>query len=131
MGNQDAAVQRAIEEHLSRRSDLAMDQMVLEMQQVSVEGDRAQAEVVFRTTMDPPARMAYHYELLWEDGRWRVESGRPSATETPHPVMGEAEAGASPESMMDELPEGHPVLPGDHPPIEQVNPHGEVSPPSQ
>ena len=124
IGNQDAAVRRAIEEHLSQRADLAMDKMVLEVEQVSVEGDTAQAQVVFRTTMDPPARMAYHYELRREDGRWQVQSGRPGAAETPHPELGESGPAGSESNMPGELPEGHPPLPEGHP----TNPHGEASP---
>lgn len=103
--NQNTAIQKAIEEHLSGRDDLAMDQMVMEMGEVKVEGESASAEVVFRTTSEPPMRMAYHYVLRREGGRWQVASGRPSAAEAPHPMMGETEA-ASPE-----LPEGHPSIP--------------------
>jgi hypothetical protein len=132
IGNQDAAIERAIEEHLGQRADLAMDKMVLEMQQVTVAGDHAEAEVIFRTTMDPPARMTYHYELYREGGRWRVESGRPAGMETPHPSMGES-AGESPHqtgesNVMGGLPEGHPPLPEGHPPIEETDPHGEMPP---
>src|SRR6185503_9821568 len=79
--NQDAAIQKAIRDHLSERSDLAMDKMVLEMHQVKVDGDKAQAEVVFRTTADPPAQMNYHYELHRVGGAWQVDTGRPSAAE--------------------------------------------------
>ena len=129
LGNQEAAVRRAIEDHLGQRADLAMDKMVLEMQQVTVDGDHAEADVVFRTTMDPPARMAYHYELRREGGGWRVESGRPAATQTPHPEMGGSPMQGDPmEEMTGALPEGHPPLPEGHPPLEEADPHGEVPP---
>ena len=117
-GNQDAAVRQAIEKHLSQRPDLAMDKMVLDIQEVTVEGDTAIADVVFRTTMDPPARMAYRYELRRESGAWRVESGHPSASETPHPELGESLQSSEESNMPGELPEGHPPLPQGHPPIE-------------
>jgi hypothetical protein len=127
-GNQDGAVRRAIEEHLSRRSDLAMDKMVLEVQQISVDGDRAQAEVVFRTTMDPPARMTYTYELRRDGGSWQVESGRPTGMETPHPEMGNPEGG---ELQSGELPQGHPPLTGGHPPLPEEHPQMDDSDPHQ
>lgn len=107
--NQDAAVQKAIQDHLSERSDLAMDKMVMEVQQVNVDGDKAQAEVVFHVAGDTQMRMAYHYDLHREGGSWKVDTGRPSGSETPHPQMGEEQPSA------DALPEGHPPL-GEMPP---------------
>ena len=75
MMNQDAAIQKAIRDHLGERSDLSMDKMVMEVQQVKVEGEKATAEVVFRTTSDPPARMSYHYDLRKQGGAWQVSGG--------------------------------------------------------
>src|SRR5689334_1892725 len=77
--NQDAAIQKAIQQHLTERSDLAMDKMVMEMQKVTVDGDKAQAEVVFRVAGGgdmPESRMGYHYDLHREGGAWKVDSGR-------------------------------------------------------
>ncbi|MBI4480554.1 MAG: hypothetical protein HY651_11075 [Acidobacteria bacterium] len=127
--NQDAAVQKAIQDHLSERSDLAMDKMVMEMQQVKVDGDKAQAEVVFHVAGDSQMRMAYHYDLHREGASWKVDSGRPSGSETPHPQMGESPAG---ESMPGESGNGEPSLdlPEGHPPIGEMNPPGEEAPPS-
>ena len=119
LGDQKAAIQEAIEEHLSRRSDLAMDQMVLEMGEVKVEGDDAEAEVVFRTTSEPAMRMAYHYELRREGGRWQVASGRPSAAEVPHPTLGET---GEQESSNPALPEGHPAIPDGGAPLPEGHP---------
>ncbi|MBI4465389.1 MAG: hypothetical protein HY647_11850 [Acidobacteria bacterium] len=103
-GDSNTAIQRAIEDHLASRPGLAADQMVLEMQDVRVEGDKAEAEVIFRTTTTPPAQMTFHYELRKEGSGWKVESGRPSATESPHPPSGEAPPTETP------LPEGHPSV---------------------
>jgi len=79
----------------------------MEMQQVKVDGDKAQAEVVFRTANDPTMRMNYHYELHREGSTWKVDSGRPSASQTQHPEMGESQ---SPQLN----------LPPEHPPIGQT-----------
>jgi hypothetical protein len=129
--NQEAAVQEAIQDHLAARSDLAMDKMTMEVQQVTVNGDTAQADVIFSVPGDSQMRMAYHYELRREGGRWRVDSGRPSASQVPHPPMGEAMGGEMGESMPGGSGAGEPLnLPEGHPPIEQMNPHGDTPLPS-
>jgi hypothetical protein len=131
--NQDAAIQKAIRDHLAERSDLSMDKMALEMKQVKVNGDKASAEVVFRTTSDPPSQMGYHYELHREGGAWKVDNGRPSASETQHPQMGEGDASSSPsQSPSGELPAGHPPINGapSQGTLDQMNPHGDAPPPS-
>jgi hypothetical protein len=143
--NQDAAIQKAIRQHLTERSDLAMDKMVMEMQKVTVDGDKAQAEVVFRVASGggaPESRMGYHYDLHREGGAWKVDSGRPAGAETTHPQMGEGGQGmpsgggvsgapmrgdgSGPSDSM-ALPEGHPPVGGVSP---GANPHGDTPPPS-
>jgi hypothetical protein len=99
-----ASIEQAIKRHLSQRQDLALNQLVLEMGDVQINGEEAAAEVVFRTTSDPPARMAYHYDLRRQDGDWQVASGRPSSGGNEHPSMGGP--GDSPAG----LPEGHPPI---------------------
>jgi hypothetical protein len=131
--NQDAAIQKAIRDHLTQRSDLDMSKMVLEVHEVKVNGDKATAEVVFRTTTDPPAQMNYHYDLHRESGAWKVDTGRPSAAGTQHPQMGEqmgeGEPGGAGEPGAGELPAGHPPI--DQPSVDQMNPHGDMPLPSQ
>ncbi|HWP86127.1 MAG TPA: hypothetical protein VNN17_13110 [Terriglobia bacterium] len=124
--NQEAAVQQAIRDHLASRSDLALDKMTMEVQQVTVNGETAQAEVVFRVTGEVQSQMAYQYELRREGGRWRVDRGRPVRSETPHPSMGEVmgESGAGPSSS-DAAGGASPLnLPEGHPPIPEANPPG-------
>ena len=131
--NQEAAVQKAIQDHLAQRSDLAMDQMVMEVQQVNVNGDTAQAEVVFAVAGDPQSRMSFHYDLHREGGRWQVDAGRPSGSQASHPQSGGTPMGGSQvgESMPGEAGTAEPLnLPEGHPPVQEMNPHGEDSPPS-
>jgi hypothetical protein len=116
--NSNAAIERAIQDHLRQRSDLAMGQMVMELQQAQVEGDHAEAEVVFRTMTDPPAQMGYHYQLRREGNTWRVEGGSPSAGDPAHSGAGQA-PGPGPS-----LPEGHPPLEG-MPPTSPQEPSSE------
>jgi hypothetical protein len=137
--NQDAAIQKAIRDHLTERSDLDMTKMTLEMHEVKVNGDKATAEVVFRTTTEPPAQMNYHYDLHRESGLWKVDTGRPSAASNQHPQMGEGEAAGDAGSDAGELPAGHPPIgqapigqsPTDQPSADQMNPHGDMPLPSQ
>ena len=126
--NQEAAVQKAIQDHLAERSDLAMNKMVMEVQQVNVNGDTAQAEVMFSISGDPQSRMSIHYDLHREGGRWQVDAGRPSGSQAPHPEMG----GPGMEgSMPGETGSAEPLnLPEDHPPVREMNPQGEAPPSS-
>lgn len=102
----NAQIQDVIAEHLASRPGISADRMLIEVERVTVQGDRAEAEVIFRSRDNPESRMAYHYELRREDGAWKVEGGRPSAPESPHPVPEAApDAGAT-------LPEGHPPVEG-------------------
>ncbi|MBI2819590.1 MAG: hypothetical protein HYX73_06400 [Acidobacteria bacterium] len=126
--NQEAAVQKAIQDHLAERSDLALDKMVMEVQQVNVNGDTAQAEVVFSVAGDPQSRMSFHYDLHREGGRWQVDASRLSDSQESHPQMGGPSVG---ESMPGESGSAEPLnLPEGHPPVQEMNPRGEDTPPS-
>ena len=104
-GNSNAAIQRAIEQHLSTRPGLAAENLVLEVGEVQIQGEQAEAEVIFYSTTQPTARMAYHYQLRKQGGQWKVESGRPSAAESPHPSI------PSSSDALPSLPEEHPPVP--------------------
>ena len=107
----NAAIQHAIEQHLANRPGIEGNKLILEVQKVTVQGDQAEAEVVFRSRDDPRAQMAYHYELRREGGEWKVGNGRPGAAGSPHPNPGsEPEGGEG-------LPPGHPSVEGS-PPVE-------------
>jgi hypothetical protein len=101
-------VQEAIAEHLASRPGIDATRMTVEVESVSVQGDQAEAEVVFRSRDTPDSRMNYHYELRRADGKWTVENGRPSGAESPHPQSGGGEEGAGSGA----LPEGHPPVGG-------------------
>ena len=105
-GDSDVAIQRAIEEHLSSRPGLASDKLVLEVKDIQVQGDTAEAEVVFRSRTDQAAMMAFHYQLRNEGNQWKVESGSPSQGRSPHPYPS---SGNSP-GAGGSLPEGHPPM---------------------
>lgn len=108
LGDQKPAIEKAIKDHLSSRSDLAINQMVLDVKEVKVEGDKAGAEVIFRVTNAPEMQMGYHYELAREGGAWKVLQGRPAQANSSHP-SGSADPGAADPNA---LPPGHPPLSG-------------------
>ncbi|MSO20912.1 MAG: hypothetical protein EXQ56_10710 [Acidobacteria bacterium] len=111
MGDQTPAIKKAIETHLASRSDLAINQMTMDVQSVQVERDnkdRAGAEVLFRVTNAPEMQMGYHYDLAREAGSWKVVEGHPSQADSKHPSGDEANDDADGAAA---LPPGHPPLP--------------------
>lgn len=104
--NSTEPIRKAIEERLAGRQGLANDQIVMEMKDVQVQGDTAEAEVIFHSRNDPRARMAFHYQLKKSGGAWQVEDGRPSSENSPHPG---SEAGQG-SGGTQELPPGHPPI---------------------
>lgn len=104
----NAAIQKAIEDHLANRSDLSIGNMVMEMKDVRIDGDHAQADVLFRTTSNPPAQMAYTYLLLQTDGKWEIETAQPSGADSSHPTP------ENPGVESETLPEGQPPAQSPH-----------------
>ena len=101
----NAAIKAAIEEHLAGLSGLSADNMTMDIKDVRVKGEQAEADVVFRTTNGPPAQMAFLYHLRKEGNRWRVDQGSPGDASSPHQFS------PAPESSGEEqppMPEGHP-----------------------
>ena len=81
--NINGQVQEAVTEHLASRPGIDASRMLVEVESVTVQGDRAEADVVFRSRENPDSIMNYHYELTRQEGEWKVESGRPSSAESP------------------------------------------------
>jgi hypothetical protein len=103
----NSQVQEAVAEHLASRPGIDATRMLVEVESVTVQADRAEADVIFRSRDNPESRMNYHYELRREGDQWKVESGRPSSAESPHP-----ESGGGDEPGAGTLPEGHPPVGG-------------------
>ena len=111
MGDQKPAIEKAIKDHLASRSDLAINNMTMDVKEVKVEPgnkDKAGAEVLFRVTNAPEMQMGYHYDLAREGGTWKVVEGRPAAADSKHPG-GDADPNNVDPSA---LPPGHPPMPG-------------------
>jgi len=92
--NSRAAVQEAIEEHLKQRSsNVAAQNMTMEVGEVTFNGDTAQAQVKFRSKQAPNVAVSVVYKLHRVDNGWQVEStsapamhGSTSPANTPAPM---------------------------------------------
>lgn len=120
-GNSDAAIRQAIEQHLSGRPGLNNSDMVMEVKKVQVEGDKADADVVFRSRTDPKASMDFHYKLHREGNAWKVEAPAAMGGGAPHAMP---PSDGAPGELPSDLPPGHPpmgqqpggAVPEGHPP---------------
>lgn len=85
-------MEAAIRAYLSQRSDLAMNKMEVEITHVEFQGEKAEADVIFRVK-GGQGTMPFHYTLHREGDHWVVERGRsgtPTGTQMPpgHPPLG-------------------------------------------
>ena len=73
-----AAIQAAIEAHLKQRQNLMLANMTLEVQDVKVTGDKAEAEVKFRSKQSSDLVVGVRYKLKRAGDGWQVESSSPT-----------------------------------------------------
>ncbi len=101
------AIRASIEKRLTSRSDLNLGVMDREVKQVSVNGDKADAQVEFRLK-GGDAKMDIDYALERQGGDWVVVSSQPMGMP---PIMPPG-AGQMPPGPSDapgqQLPAGHP-----------------------
>ena len=96
------AIRGAIEKHLSDRGGLNMAAMEIDVQQVTIKGDDADALVEFRVKQGGGG-MQVSYTLQRVQGAWVVGHSRPAGGNISHPPMDKASAllpppGAAPAS---------------------------------
>lgn len=125
-----ARVRQAVERYLSARTDLSLSSMRVVVDEVTVEGDRANAAVTIVARNDPKAKMAMNYRLRKTADGWEVEPPQgqeagahsggamaPSPSPQPdaggdlppgHPPVGGQQSGG--EESASELPPGHPPI---------------------
>ena len=68
------AVQAGIERYLQKQGKIALNNMTLEVQDVKFQGDRAEAQVKFRTKQAPDLSVTVHYVLRRAGDEWEVAS---------------------------------------------------------
>jgi len=69
-----AAVQEAIEEHLKQQSNVVLQNMTVEVGDVTFNGDNAEAQVKFRSKQAPNLAVGMLYKLRRAGNGWQVES---------------------------------------------------------
>jgi len=93
----NAAIQQAIEQHLQKQSSVLFSNMTVEVQDVKFAGDRANAEVKFRSKQSPDLVVGRHYILRRVEGQWEVESSSsPGGMGNPHGGTMSPAPGSSP-----------------------------------
>ena len=70
----NAAIQAAIERHLQKQQNIAFNNMTLELQNVKYAGDKADADVKFRSKQAPDLAVSVHYTLQRSGDSWEVVS---------------------------------------------------------
>lgn len=103
-----AEIRASIEKHLTSRADLNLGAMDREVKQVSVNGDRATAQVEFRLK-GGDAKMDIEYSLQRQGKDWSVMSSQPIGMGDPHSGMDSNSPGAQ-GSSGGQLPQGHPTV---------------------
>jgi len=69
-----AAIQEAIEEHLKQQPNVFLQNITVEVGDVSFNGDTAQAQVKFRSKQAPNLAVGMLYRLRRTGNGWHVES---------------------------------------------------------
>jgi hypothetical protein len=128
--NPNEEIRAAIQRHLSEGGTLNLAAFDTELKQVTMQGDRAQADVVFHVK-DGPGMMQLSYNLEKRNGVWAVQESKPVGSDFTHPALdagqtaapGAAGGGGSPVSgalrnfkTQTGAPQGN--LPPGHPPID-------------
>ncbi len=122
--NDNEQIRAAIVKRLSERGTLNMAAFEIELKQVSVQGGKAQANVVFRSKSGPQeAQMQMSYNLEKRDGVWTVLESKTAGGGLNHPPMDGGQGGSpvsgalknfhgQAEGAQGALPPGHPPIQG-------------------
>ncbi len=103
------AIRESIRQHVASMSGLRMDAMDLQLTQITLNGDRAEALAEFRPKQGPTSMvLQVKYQLEKRDGSWVVLNGQPAGGQMSHPT-GSTAPPAQP-NPPGSLPPGHPPL---------------------
>lgn len=72
--NSKSAVEKAVQAHLARNSNLALNAFTTEISDVKFNGDNAEAVVKFKSKQAPAMSVQVQYTLRKEAGKWVVQS---------------------------------------------------------
>ena len=96
------AIEAALTKYLNERGTINVSAMDVKIDDLKIAGDRADAQVLFRTKQGE-GEMRMNYVLLRQNNAWTVQA--PARTETDMPHEGVA------------IPQGQTALPSGHPPV--------------
>ncbi len=125
------AIRSAINQHLASLKTLNLSGMDMNITNVSIQGNEAQAQVEFRpkTGAEDGGEMQVSYSLEKQNGVWVVQTSQPSGGSIQHPGPGanpheNPASSSSPDSLpnfRDLVPSGGSsnALPPGHPPVNQ------------
>jgi len=124
-----AAIQAAIQAHLAHNSNLRLDSFDMEVKQVALDGDHAQAQVEFNAKSGG-GTMQLSYALVKREGAWSVVESTPGGSNFSHPGLdktqgngagGKAGSDSDVFQALDKLHDGAAApkknLPPGHPPV--------------
>jgi hypothetical protein len=100
--NDQDAIRASIDKHLAERTDLNMSAMDREIKQITVNGDKASAQVEFRLKQGGGS-MQVSYALERRDGVWTVQANNPGGGQSPH-VGADGSSGAPGNAPQSNLP---------------------------
>jgi hypothetical protein len=122
------AIRSGINQHLASLKTLNLGAMDMNITNVSIQGNQAQAQVEFKpkTGGPPGAGMQVAYSLQKQNGLWMVQNTQPAGGSIQHPAPGEnphmnstSPSSGSMPNFRDLVPGGgsSTALPPGHPPI--------------
>src|SRR5208282_5945844 len=96
-------------QHVASKSGLRMDAMDLQLTQITLNGDHAEALAEFRPKQGPTSMvLQVKYQLEKRDGSWVVLNGQPVGGQMSHPTGSTVPPGQP--NPPGSLPPGHPPL---------------------
>jgi hypothetical protein len=128
------AIRSGINQHLASLKTLNLGAMDMNITNVSIQGNQAQAQVEFKPKTGAPqgAGMQVAYSLEKQNGLWVVQNTQPAGGSIQHPAPGENPHLNSPASSSGSMPNFRDLVPGGgssnalpagHPPVNgQGNP---------
>jgi hypothetical protein len=108
------AIRTGINQHLASLKTLNLAAMDMNITNVSVQGDKAQAQVEFTPKGGAPqgAGMQVAYSLEKQNGVWVVENTQAAGGSIQHPAPGENPGMNAPAPSSGSLPNFHDLVPG-------------------
>ena len=82
----EEAVRAAVLAHLQQRATVNLSAMDTSFQQITIDRDRAQAQVLFKAKQEG-ATMLMNYALERRDGHWTVLGSQPAGGQIAHPPV--------------------------------------------